>query len=1159
MLVVNVERRLFFMGHEKIFQGKAAQQIVDAFMQGGISALFGTDATADTRPDTRQDGESFVDLILPQAFKADKTKSASTDKPEKSSPEAASSGVGKKSFRQQLENVPSEFLAQPRFFLVGEDKVPKTKDWGNPDNQRDYRKIRGLKGFDLSGHGRGVDYLMIDFDHVLNDAGEFIYPDAERWYNFISQSDDNVFCERSISGHGLHFFIAPTAGKFPKITNAKKNNIIFDEKTGAKIELFYLHTRYAFFTGNLFRCKPKATIPHGEEADEIFQQLLNTITKNQPAQETEKNAASKPTTTRHEDSQDYDLFRAHIMLDAINPSELGYADWLAVISACKHVGIDYATVDAWNRHDPERYNERANKASWDGAKDTSFDISTLHGKAKLFGYREADARRQWYDIHPEFKPSSNRNIAAETKRELDDALIWLESLSAEEFTVSDALNPNNIHAVALAQNYNFFIEAENFFTVIKDAKALAKNRFKEAAGGLTAPIDEDDLDALKKLTEVKIEELRAKVSREVTKLFKAQQKFQKQQEAEQARQKKKQAATERQARIDENIKTLIELRAEYKKNPSRELAQKIRALIINSCEVTTDRYTGAIKTVKITAPNADLIFTFDPLLDGLYGFDEFQQSDVFLKCPSWKFDKDAPADKQPCIGQPWSDRDDAEVRVYLRRFYKEFANKHLVDEWTTTFSQKRRFHPVKQYFANLPKWDGLPRAENLFVKFLGVEDTPFAREVTMNWLTAAIARIFNPGCRYQTALVLHGNQGIGKSYIFERLGGKWYGVLSDSVDDPHAIDAIQNLWIGEFKEMKGMRRADVNAIKAFIDTSTDNRRPPYGRRAIMVDRHIVFAITVNDNEFLRDVTGNRRFMILEANLPRGKYIEGLTDEYIAQVWAEVFQHYNELFKDGFDERKLELSAEAKQRVEEVAQRYMADDGMSGEVDAFLNIKIPNPVIWDLLTREERKHFFEKNRIALTEAESDLIARRRVRGGRNVDKDIDAIHAIFNGTDKTANIRKNTIRRGMDEITEYVIYGSEYREHICAAEIFNECFGNDKRKSMIRMHEIMSLFDNWNLGKTLPRDPAYGNQRKVFYRVTTPTEEPQIDDEPTDTAPPPVDSDQTDTNRTQPREVTATATVTNSQVTNFYPDRQQQFRNYDSCIGEQIDPLEDPPF
>ena len=1148
------------MGHEKIFQGKAAQQIVDAFMQGGISALFGTDATADTRPDTRQDGESFVDLILPQAFKTDKPKSASNDKPEKSSPEVASSGGGHKPFRQQIENLPREILDAPRFFPVAKNKHPIKKNWQNPDNQRRHQKVSGFKGFDTCGHGRGVDYLMIDFDHVLNDAGEFIYPDAERWYNFISQSDDNVFCERSISGHGLHFFIAPTAGKFPKVTNAKKNTIIFDKTAGAKIELFYLNeARYALMTGNLFRCKPNATIPHEEEADEIFQQLLNTITKNQPAQETEKKSTSKPTTTRHEDSLDYDLFRAHIMLDTINPSELGYADWLAVISSCKHVGIDYATVDAWNRRDPKRYNERANKASWEGAKNPSFDISTLHGKAKLFGYRETDARRQWYDIHPEFKPSSSRNIAAETKRELDDAIIWLDTLSEENFSADDANNPDNIHAVALAQTYGFISAAEKFFTVIKVAKNQAQAQIKEAGTGLTAPLDTETLAKFDALAKIRIDPLRRQVERECRALDKARRLFTKQQAAEQAIQRKQQAAANRQARIDENIKTLIELRDEYKKNPSPELAQKIRALIINSCEVTTDRYTGAIKTIKTTAPNADLIFTFDPLLNGLFGFDEFQQSDVFLKCPSWKFDKDAPVGKQPCIGQPWSDRDDAEVRVYLRRFYKEFANKHLVDEWATTFSQKRRFHPVKQYFANLPKWDGLPRAETLFVKFLGVEDTSFAREVTKNWLTAAIARIFNPGCRYQTALVLHGNQGIGKSYIFERLGGKWYGVLSDSVDDPHAIDAIQNLWIGEFKEMKGMRRADVNAIKAFIDTSTDNRRPPYGRRAIMVDRHIVFAITVNDNEFLRDVTGNRRFMILEANLPRGKYIEGLTDEYIAQVWAEVLQHYNEIFKDGFDERKLELSTKAKQRVEEVAQKFMADDGMSGEVDAFLNIKIPNPVIWDLLTREERKHFFEKNCIALTEAESDLIARRRVRGGRNVDKDIAAIRAIFNGTDKTANILKNTIKRGMDEITEYVIYGSEYREHICAAEIFNECFGNDKRKSMIRMHEIMSLFDNWNLGKTLPRDPAYGNQRKVFYRITTPTEEPQIDDEPTDTAPPPENNDQPDINRTQPREVTATATVTNSQVANFHPDRQQQFRNYNSFIDEQIDPLEDPPF
>ena len=149
-------------------------------------------------------------------------------------------------FTQQIENLPAEILDQPRFFPVAENKQPLMSEWQKPENQRDYRDVRGLLGFDTCGHGQAADYLFVDFDHVLDDAGNFSYPDAERWYNYISQSGDNVYCERSKSGDGLHFICRPTAGKFPKVTNSDRNRIYFDKETGAKIELFYLNAARKF-------------------------------------------------------------------------------------------------------------------------------------------------------------------------------------------------------------------------------------------------------------------------------------------------------------------------------------------------------------------------------------------------------------------------------------------------------------------------------------------------------------------------------------------------------------------------------------------------------------------------------------------------------------------------------------------------------------------------------------------------------------------------------------------------------------------------------------------------------------------------------------------------------------------------------------------------
>ena len=340
-------------------------------------------------------------------------------------------------------------------------------------------------------------------------------------------------------------------------------------------------------------------------------------------------------------------------------------------------------------------------------------------------------------------------------------------------------------------------------------------------------------------------------------------------------------------------------------------------------------------------------------------------------------------------------------------------------------------------------------------------------------LTAAVARIFNPGCRYQTALVLHGNQKIGKSYIIERLGGAWYLDLTENVDDPHAEDAVTKGWIVEIKEMSAMRKAEINAVKAFIERRLDTRRHAYEKNARSVARHCVFAITVNDSEFLRDTTGNRRYMIHHSDSPMFGYVEGLTDEYVRQIWAEVYHHYNELFKDGFDEKKLSLSKETEITAEETATRYMQDDGMEGEIRGFLDAKILPPLIWNLLSREERREFFVDGGVFEISGDN-FWARARSQHGKDLDDLKSAFEAYLNRDDETVQkfFKFNEERWRLTGNT---------RQHICAAEIFNECFGSDSRKRMTRINEILPNI-GWRLGERLQRvDPKYADQRKPYWR------------------------------------------------------------------------------
>lgn len=201
----------------------------------------------------------------------------------------------------KVENLPQKFLSLKRFFPVGETKGDVPLAWSKPENQMTVADAaqRGVNiGFDTCGHDVGEDYLFLDFDHVLDDNGNFINEDAEKWYTYITLSFDFAYCERSISGHGLHIFALPTSGKFGKISPAPKNNqgvLIFDEQANCKLEIFYKSGgRYCLLTGDLYNCEPNATIPRGEIVDEVLENILREIERRNPARQLEV----KPVTRR---------------------------------------------------------------------------------------------------------------------------------------------------------------------------------------------------------------------------------------------------------------------------------------------------------------------------------------------------------------------------------------------------------------------------------------------------------------------------------------------------------------------------------------------------------------------------------------------------------------------------------------------------------------------------------------------------------------------------------------------------------------------------------------------------------------------------------------------------------------------------------------------
>ena len=793
---------------------------------------------------------------------------------------------------QIFENLPDEILNQPRCFQIfGKDK-PQIKDWSNPANQRLYKDIEVGNGyfaaFDTSGHGVADDYLIVDFDHVLDDNGNFVNEDAQKWYNLIASSGE-TYWELSQSKHGLHGIFRPAKGMFHPM--ASDNAYRLDLGDGAFLEIFYMTGgRYFFFTGDVYNCEPKTPI---STDCEIIYTLLDEIRKRNPAP------------TRQAKSKRYtgiDIDKLQKALDTIQfDGAFTYQDWVYTGMAL-HADFD-GSDDAFKiwrdfsardtrldgRGKPQ-FNEKKMRYFWEHfnsnrADEDKVHVGTIFHIAKRYGYQ----------------PPTPKN-------DIDAAKILIEDLINNGLPKDKINTPETIHACAVLKVYSS-ADWNNFYECLEGV--VNRNNFLEAVKKESKPIK-------KKYWEEFYDKKRAEYD----------------------------------SNIDKTRSRLEELKLQP---PTPERDNEIIALINDLADWKLDKFSNARIKTKVTAKNAHLFFDNDPLLDGLFGYDEFCRYQVLLKVPYWK--------KGGSVGDKIENDDDAHIRLYLRDNYGEFSDDSLVADCITVYAHKQSFNPVKKYLESL-KWDGTPRAETFFIDFLGVDDTDYSRKISINWLMGAIARLYYPGCEYQSALVLQGFQGIGKSYVTEMLGGKWHIKLTDSLDDSHAIDAIKSAWIAEIEEWTAGRKADINAAKSFISRGYDTRRGAYERREEKTARHCVFVVTVNDSQFLRDQTGNRRFLILECRNAANQIKKILSEEYVNQVWAEVLNKFNELMKDGFNIAKLRLPDEIKEQAENTADRFLLDDGLATEIKAFLDTPIPARPIWLMMTKTERRKFFEAGSIYL---------------------------------------------------------------------------------------------------------------------------------------------------------------------------------------------------
>lgn len=345
-----------------------------------------------------------------------------------------------------------------------------------------------------------------------------------------------------------------------------------------------------------------------------------------------------------------------------------------------------------------------------------------------------------------------------------------------------------------------------------------------------------------------------------------------------------------------------------------------------SAPAETGDWTKQLKVTKdgavaSTIENVVLILRHDPRLAGRLAMDEMTHNIITTA-------------ELPCrldVGQ-WTDSDDSALRFYLEKAYG-LSGKDKIFDAVNVVSGENRFHPVRDYLDGC-EWDGTPRIESMLIDYLGAEDTPYTRAVTRKTMIAAVSRIYNPGCKFDYMLVLRGRQGMGKSALIHKIGGRWYSDSFTTMQGKDSFDQLQGAWIIEVGELAGMKKAEAEMVKLFISKQSDRFRPAYGRRTQDFPRQCIFVGTTNETAFLRDATGNRRFWVVDTPNPaRLSVWDDLTQDMVSQLWGEAVA----LYKAGED---LYLPRELEATAREVQAAFEEENPKEGVVAEYLDRKLP---------------------------------------------------------------------------------------------------------------------------------------------------------------------------------------------------------------------------
>jgi len=318
---------------------------------------------------------------------------------------------------------------------------------------------------------------------------------------------------------------------------------------------------------------------------------------------------------------------------------------------------------------------------------------------------------------------------------------------------------------------------------------------------------------------------------------------------------------------------------------------------------------------KPCSGNVEIILRNDPRWKGALGYCDFSYRVVKHHAPM--------PDMQ--TGE-WDDDDTARTIIWFAHNYRLTITKNHVLEALVVVAQKARFHPVREYLAELT-WDGQPRLKSFLQKAMGADtDTDDARRYLemagSMFLIGSVARIMVPGCKMDNVLILEGEQGKGKSQVVSILYGDWYSDAPLPLGDKDAYQNIQGVWGSELAELDSFNKAESNTAKMFFSQKRDRFRPPYGHSPKDFKRQCVFIGTTNQDEYLKDYSGNRRYWPVYCRHVDLQWTRDNRD----QLWAEALHQFDQNIRWWPDEdEQLVFTKEQDDRLQVDPWLYPIDD------------------------------------------------------------------------------------------------------------------------------------------------------------------------------------------------------------------------------------------